>query len=234
MGCDIHLHVETQSKNGWETADKWKKSDGGLHVDYDDIFYADRNYTLFALLADVRNGYGVAGCDTGNPVQPIADPKGLPNDVCQQVRDEYICWGSDAHSASWLTLQELMAFDWTQKATLRGVVDGPEYASWRHNKNRSPSSWCGGISGANIRHCTPQRMDDLLEEVKARATEDIGFWEIVRNELKDTYCRIEWTEPYHMRCNTFWYECMPRLLELAQCETGFCPERVRIVFWFDN
>lgn len=30
----------------------------------------DRNYTLFAILAGVRNGYGFAGCYRHEPLQP--------------------------------------------------------------------------------------------------------------------------------------------------------------------
>lgn len=51
--------------------------------------YAGRNYNLFAILADVHNGYGFAGCDTGDPFVPIAPPRGLPDDVTQEVLKEY-------------------------------------------------------------------------------------------------------------------------------------------------
>jgi len=49
-------------------------------------WYGDRNYNAFAILADVRNGYGFAGCDTGDGFVPISTPKGFPDDMCEEVR----------------------------------------------------------------------------------------------------------------------------------------------------
>src|SRR5215469_11787636 len=37
------------------------------------FLYGWRNYDLFAILAGVRNGSGFGGCDTGDPVVPIAE-----------------------------------------------------------------------------------------------------------------------------------------------------------------
>lgn len=42
------------------------------------------------------------------------EPKGLPDDCCDEINGESKRWGSDGHSHSWATLAELEAFDWTQ------------------------------------------------------------------------------------------------------------------------
>src|SRR5215475_2639659 len=59
MGCDIHFYVERKDDDKWVTADKWMPdpyADEGeeprLIVDHDDCFYGERNYDLFAMLAD--------------------------------------------------------------------------------------------------------------------------------------------------------------------------------------
>ena len=57
MGCDIHFHIELKNGNEW-------------------VYYAnpslERNYKLFAFLANVRNDFKII---------PISKPKGLPKDA---------------------------------------------------------------------------------------------------------------------------------------------------------
>lgn len=133
MGADIHLYVErwTSSNNydgprdlsedreqklsevledvptkyRWVSADKWKFSDGSWSVPWNFEYYNGRNYYLFSILADVRNGSGV---------EPINYPKGIPDDASSGYL--YMCnqWGSDAHSHSYFTLEELLNVDWSQ------------------------------------------------------------------------------------------------------------------------
>ena len=108
MGCDIHMQVEYRTKVGGTM--QW--CDGNLyevnkfHIKYPDepkyirvhLNNERRNYTLFGLLAGVRN----------YDIKPIASPRGFPNDASKPIAEEYDSWGLDAHSASWLTLAELM------------------------------------------------------------------------------------------------------------------------------
>lgn len=103
MGCDIHSFVEIRAEGQWEHAD------GTLfpNAEYQGEASAPfpyRDYGLFGFLADVRN-YSYS------PV--IAEPRGLPADVSAPVRAEY---GDDDwwHSASWLTVAELLGFDYDQ------------------------------------------------------------------------------------------------------------------------
>ena len=107
MGCDIHMHVEYKNTGRgdaiWRCGDYFKVDNPlseaptlkriGL--------YEGRNYSLFAVLADVRNY---------NLMDYVAEPKGLPDDVTDFVKREYQAWGSDAHSCSYFTLQELIDF----------------------------------------------------------------------------------------------------------------------------
>lgn len=109
MGCDIHMHVEYRTRIN-NTTIKW--CDGNLYEvnkfyeDEDEPKYIRvclnnerRSYTLFGLLAGVRN----------REIKPIAYPRGFPDDASKSITDEYNSWGrDDPHSASWLTLAELM------------------------------------------------------------------------------------------------------------------------------
>ena len=67
MGTDIHIVVEIYKDHGWHLTDI--------------VPSQDRNYRAFAVLADVRNGYGFAGFSTGDAVIPISEPRGLPDDM---------------------------------------------------------------------------------------------------------------------------------------------------------
>lgn len=105
MGCDIHMYVEYKPRASHDS--DWRNGDYFLlddplsftskinHV----ALYGERNYPLFAILADVRNY---------NYLDPIDIPRGLPSDVTDYVKHEYDAWGIDAHSCSYFTLKELI------------------------------------------------------------------------------------------------------------------------------
>lgn len=68
MGTDIHMVVQVKNKSGdWELvspsevpgADDYESSHSSNQ------WYGPRNYDAFAILANVRNGFGFAGCETG-------------------------------------------------------------------------------------------------------------------------------------------------------------------------
>lgn len=121
MGCDIHAFLEVkhykyndkERKNGiWVNADKWTRNEDVVlypedygrkyEVKYEDRIYACRNYLLFAILANVRNHWDI---------KPISKPKGVPEDVTEEVKRECEYWDCDGHSHSYLTLTELLNFD---------------------------------------------------------------------------------------------------------------------------
>lgn len=112
MGCDIHMCVERRSDRYGGGKTEWVNGDYfSIKDPYDSEcapirqdLYSDRNYALFAVLANVRNrGYGEA-------YPYIDEPRGLPNDVTEYVKDEYEAWDMDAHSCSYFTLREILEF----------------------------------------------------------------------------------------------------------------------------
>lgn len=119
MGCDIHFYTErwTNQKKydgpkdtqierdiklnsilenegyeyqeyAWITADTWCWNDNYWSADE---YYQDRNYFLFAILADVRNGYDVV---------PLSKPRGVPKDSCYPIKYIVNEWKGDGHSHS--------------------------------------------------------------------------------------------------------------------------------------
>lgn len=82
MGCDIHLFVEVAEDETWTM------------IDHPDVL---RNYTLFEKMAGVR----------GNPYNALAQPRGLPDDVSRGTKLHYNYGRADAHTESYLSLDEI-------------------------------------------------------------------------------------------------------------------------------
>lgn len=87
MGTDIYMHVETQRDGEWSV--------------YAMDVYGRRSYVLFAVLADVRNSFGV---------RPITAPRGLPEDCSDAVRRDLDDLSFSGHSLSWLTIEEIINY----------------------------------------------------------------------------------------------------------------------------
>ncbi|MCI0665666.1 MAG: hypothetical protein L0220_31805 [Acidobacteria bacterium] len=248
MGCDIHIFVEKKVDGKWVSADKWTPypyadEEGETRkewVDSDDLIYSDRNYDLFGILANVRNGWGAAGSDTGDGFKPIAMPKGLPSDVSTKVKAESDAWGDDSHSHSWITLEELKAYDWEgQKTKHRGWVDLVNFALF--DKGDKPVLISGGVGGQGVRPVSHEDMRKLVEkhrdalaplfegpiDVAAVFAISRSFWE---KEEYSYHTQIEWEETYAECVRPFFDETIPKLEALSYGR----PENIRIVFWFDN
>lgn len=186
MGCDIHIYAEVLRDEKWQKA-TIKVPDG-------------RNYWSFAILADVRNGFGFAGCDLGDPIPFLGEPRGLPQDTSIKDSDpkdengeiefdspDYV-WLGD-HSFSWFMLSELMALNLEVKHKKRGFVTKAIYDKFQED-GLPPAEWCGGTTN------------------------------------KD-YQKIEWVETLK---NSAWL--IPNIIEAIK-PLGE-PEKVRVVFGFDN
>lgn len=240
MGCDIHLYVEVydEKQQKWISADQWKKDEDG-YVSVENGYFDGRSYNTFAILANVRNGRGFAGIDTGNGFNPISSPKGIPYDVSPEVSAKYEDWGGDAHSASYLSAKELLDYDWTQETSLRGQVEMKEYRNWSEFGKRygkSPESYCGSCEGPGVRHISMAEADQMLkplnQELSQVRRESHSKYLAKLKEQEASYESVfvssQWTQKYYQCTTKFLSETMPRLWRLGS------PDKVRIVFWFDN
>ena len=91
MGCDIHAHFEIKLNGKWE------------HYSHPRI---KRRYGLFTKIAGVRN--------CGDEIEPISEPKGLPDALSVVTRFEADRIGPDGHSHTWLDAEELATMmEWT-------------------------------------------------------------------------------------------------------------------------
>lgn len=111
MGCDIHVYTERKVNGKWESTDTWDEEEP-TYVTYEDRFYRGRDYDLFGMLSKgVRRNFSNG-----------LEAKGVPEDLSPEVNAAFEAWGSDAHSESWVSPEELR-----QLASM--TITDPEFAS---------------------------------------------------------------------------------------------------------
>ena len=130
MGCDIHSFAEVRRDGKWERvvnifpADEWERK--YYNLDFMDEPFRCRSYGLFGFLANVRNY---------SAIPPLSAPKGLPDDLSEGVMEHTAGDVWDGHSSSWFSLDELLAFDYSQPVEDR-----------RCAVQTGPNSWDGGAT----------------------------------------------------------------------------------------
>ena len=182
MGCDIHIHVEYKKKlrvhdSESENEERWLCGDHYIVNPYYNAyaenpefvfveFYNNRNYDLFATLADVRN-YG------GTTV--IHQPKGLPKDVSAQVKKDSEDWGVDGHSHSWFTLKELIDFQNSNHVVKHKGFISPSAQKALDDNGVLPCQWCQhtNVGGWECREWEEEKniLEPIIEKLKERADE---------------------------------------------------------------
>lgn len=106
MGCDIHMHAEVKIGGKWH------------NYSAPDV---QRNYRLFARLAGVRARDGI---------EPISEPRGLPEDASAVVQHHSDWFGIDGHSHSWISADEIALLDETRDQWDYPAKEGEE---WRRH-----------------------------------------------------------------------------------------------------
>lgn len=242
MGCDIHIFVEKKIGDKWVAIcgkdpmeEYYRKhyievmSNPELPMDrkkywinkytehrkpcLENWIYDGRNYSLFSLLADVRNGIRSRFYNkpaTGRYIKPISDPRGLPDDASPEVLETSEFWNCNGHSRSYFTLKELQDYKPKDKIKYRNLVTKTEYEEFL--KTGSPKSWCGG---SNAKIISNEEMEQWI-----RGEVNYADGEFIQTILEWEEDVIESTELN---------EIIEKLAKL-----GGDPENVRIVFWFDN
>ena len=146
MGADITVFSEKKKENGmWELLDNVKPFDW-------------RSYGMYGFLADIRN----FSC-----VPVISERRGIPDDVSpyiKQIVDDY-CFGNFGHS--WLTIEELLSFDYDQI-----------FEDRRCSINGNGGSICEPGQGkqTTIREFLGEGFFNSLHEAKEAGAERIIFW----------------------------------------------------------
>lgn len=197
MGCDIHMHVEYKRTinniKKWICGDYFKVNPYyNSKCVYEEPFELvdfcdDRNYNLFAILANVRN-YG--------ETDYISNPRGLPDDVTKEVQAEAERWGEDGHSHSYITLKELLDFQENIKPLKQQGMVSPKEQKALDEKGTLPSMWC---QGTNMEGWAWRKWEmentvllPLIESLKRRADELGVIYDIQwERDYEEAYKRSE-------------------------------------------
>lgn len=199
MGTDIHLFVEKLIGGKWQPVEPpYDSKYGGKsfdpyhkygHWDFKEGDPTERNYNVFAFLANVRNGMGFAGVRTGVPVQPQFPERGIPGDT-SYTEPKYDDDGEIVSGDSWLgdhsfthaSLTEILSAPWDTEFTTFGVVNDTEFKEWQ--TNGQPSNWCGGVSGQGIiTHQDVIKYANMIDNGEIRNDPQMG--------CRD-YCEVFW------------------------------------------
>ncbi len=227
MGCDIHIAIQVQEPDGVWSEVLWQQTPydyNGARPAADGIPVAPkvfrmRNYDLFGILADVRNGRGFAGIETGAGWPSIAPDRGFPEGFNpdrvgpnpQYPEDGARYMGE--HSFTWIALDELKAFAWDTTATrIYGVVPGVDFEALRAT-NAAPTTYCGDTAGPGIKVYSP----DAYDAAKAAGT-----------LVPRPYVRMWWTETAREATNDYPGKVIPWLESLAHGRP------LRLVLGFDS
>jgi hypothetical protein len=243
MGCDIHICVELRehADSPWQeiNPEKWHwwsqehgdvftdthdppklpLPEGQTWLDFGNRWYRDRNYTAFGILAGVRS----------HSVEPILEPRGLPSDVCDSIRAQ--AWGSDWHSHSYYTVEDLLAFDWHEEHQHEGYVDISRYLEFK--KGELPWMYYTeeDVGTGKFRVVSIEELEAGLASGEFTLPKD--KWRHRFNDSKleyllNPYVKIKWTESYKYKIGKGYWGLIESLKLLGE------PENVRMVFWFDN
>lgn len=152
MGCDIHMFVEYKRDGKWMNGDYFKKnpyykknqeaeSEDYYEKEFEVIeLHGNRNYDLFSTLAGVR--------DYSGKIIPVAEERGLPEDVTEFVKKESDEYGCDGHTHSWLTLKEIKEYDSKkEKLTMTGLLSLQQRIDL--DNGNLPEHWCQGTNQPN-------------------------------------------------------------------------------------
>lgn len=201
MGTDIHYKFQKKSK---EKDCEWVDVDlpTGEWSDYDTPFHINRSYLLFSVLAGVRNGVGFAGCYRHEPIVPISEPRGLPEDIkTQSWFDEYgdEMWFFGEHSQSWLLSSEIL--EYLKKGveiSHQGVISVSDYLEW--SGLEAPRDYCGDVFGSGINiydgteNILPMSEVDNYSHVRVQwmmsVNESLDYFRAMIQSLQDSFGEV--------------------------------------------
>lgn len=146
MGCDIHICTEAkQNINGekiWVNVDNWRvnpyfgKDEWKTEKFNVEEIYRDRNYTLFAFLAGVRNY---------DKLPSFGFDRGLPKNVTEETKGLSDMWDCDGHTHGYCTLKELKEKIKGVSKIQRHAIVTKEVAEAYRTEGKEPDSWCRGV-----------------------------------------------------------------------------------------
>lgn len=280
MGCDIHTMAEYETDKyvdgKFVPSGKWKaikdpvfpypyfresEPESRFNTPHTHQPLVGRNYVLFALLADVRNTRALSNMfdssmeyEERDAIEPLAAPRGVPEDASKAWKKYVKRWGADLHSTTYFTLQELIDFEaagkFDQTILQRGYVSLDKYLAHK-NEGKDIESWASYTSAPSMKEeewlaLSDEERQVHLDKMNERSSYPYGFGGInIRYqwtwEARDAFTRLlEAME--HLKANAP-FEMNPEVIALntyAERQAFEGPHRfhnysrIRLVMGFDN
>ena len=173
---DLPKKESSEREEKWVSGDYFKPNPfKGIWEDEKNMermeLYGNRDYALFSTLAGVR--------DYTDKVVPVSEPKGVPDDACEYIKQENENWDSDGHTHSWLTLAELKAHQKNNPILYRTGLLSPASLVEFDNNGTLPESWCQGtnMEGYERREWNEENkvLVPLIEKLQQRAHELLQY-----------------------------------------------------------
>lgn len=139
MGCDIHWYMEKKKSGKWELLGELIKEESPIdHIEDEPCYiqsptdHMGRDYNLFAVLT----GNHVRARSQNTPALP--EPRGLPSDICKEIKIVCDQYGIDGHSHTYFTLKELEEFFITPDSMLGIPTDLIPIGTLNKNRHQFP------------------------------------------------------------------------------------------------
>lgn len=202
MGCDIHSLAQVKKDGSWKT----------IKIR---IAQEPRSYNTFALLADVRNGVGFAGRETGEAWPVLYPCRGLPDDIEKDEDDE---------SNVKLDFTWYWSFDPDKK--------DPQTTLWMGDHSHS---WLSLSEIKNIKDFLKDKFYTARGMITLQQREDLERGILPTNWCSftnmDGYVNSSWKRPAN-ECHCL--DLYIKELEEVGSQVGAADEEVRLVFGFDS
>lgn len=226
MGTDIHYVFQAKAKDiARVTQSQTPVTDPEEWIDIDTKYEGNRHYLLFAVLADVRNGFGFAGSYRHEPLRPILEERrGLPDDFGNDYdfyRDQ---WMGD-HSYNWLLGSEML--NWTRldrSLVFGGVLSREEFNQW--DGVSEPQRYSGGVWGSDITTIVDKASAARCLVSVDEEQRDAGTGLVVAPVTDWTHIQVYWRASLQEQLEYFFDGIIKPLVE----EYG----DIRMVFGFDS
>lgn len=208
MGTDVHSIIEVKKEVFLEKHPELRHlvHPSQIWVQIPENPWAEnRSYLLFAVLANVRNGFGFGGFFRHEPLKPITDQRGIPDDfsAIDYVNDHW----EDHHSHTWLLGSEFS--DWFNGDLISlvhsGYISKEKFETWDGN---TPDCYSGFVSGYGV--VLGDDLNSLTRTNSINLKEDVPITPI---SSETTHVRVWWAETVQSSISYFYDDVVKPLID---------------------
>lgn len=147
VGIEIEMYVEKKlyskgnADGAWVSADKWTKNEYAIlypHDPFEKEQTVNLENSIYRSIFRNEELFCILGLNHLENISPISKAKGLPHDVCSEIKLQY---NNDAYNASWLTLKEITDFNWESNTFIMDRTVNKDIAERFYATGEVPESY---------------------------------------------------------------------------------------------